>query len=456
MRCATRPRPGGVHGHARRFVWLAVGVLGCGLEPAQGQVPPARKPATVEEAAQVLDLETFPLLDGADEPGERRMASLFYQAKGEVRKAYDFQKQALVAKGWKELPDPYVTDESASGTFTKDGFVTSVSVSPGDARKPGTVQVMIAQHGNLDLAKLPVPPDAKPLYAGPATALFVTGTSRDDAAKATRERLIAQGWQPYGTAGDSLIFKQNALRLNAMISTAPAQGGKTMIQYSSELMSADLPAPRDAVQVHYADSTKGLEFDARASSAELADFYRDVLGQAGWKPTTENPVKTGAHEVLIFRNPRQDILTLEFSPVEDVLRGTLRHQSASEVAQQERRAREALVRKQAAAQPNPAAKPTVTLRLPAEARNVKAAEDDIEFTLATGKAKAAVETLCAQLREAGWKEDAASLQGIAGAVSLSKKGTGILTIIYTDTGLMPAEIHITAFGAVIERKAGAK
>ena len=33
-------------------------------------------------------------------------------------------------------------------------------------------------------------------------------------------------WQPYGKAGDTLFFKQNAVRLAARIAAAPAQGGQ--------------------------------------------------------------------------------------------------------------------------------------------------------------------------------------------------------------------------------------
>jgi hypothetical protein len=138
---------------------------------AQEQDATARRPATVDEAAKVLDLSTIPLLQGANAPAHRRSAELFYEGKADVKKAYEFHKQTLLAKGWKELPGSNVAADSAFGTFAKDGFATSMSVFPGDAKKPGTVKVLISQHGNVDLAKLPVPPDAKLVYAGPAVAM---------------------------------------------------------------------------------------------------------------------------------------------------------------------------------------------------------------------------------------------------------------------------------------------
>src|SRR5262245_30201771 len=123
-------RPSWSHRKTRLWAWLVLGTL-CGtLAPAFGQDAGSRKPATVEEAAKILDLETLPLLEGAENPGRRRMANLFYEAKGEVKKAYEVQKKTLVSKGWKELPGSYISDESASGTFGRDGFVVSVSTFP--------------------------------------------------------------------------------------------------------------------------------------------------------------------------------------------------------------------------------------------------------------------------------------------------------------------------------------
>src|SRR5205085_8899049 len=102
-----------------------------GLDPAKDNV--VRTPATVEEAAQVLDLRTFPLLPGVKEPPPRVVASLFYMAKGEVKAAYEFLRKELLKRDFKELAQVYasVTEQSASGQFTRDGFHVSLSVSPG-------------------------------------------------------------------------------------------------------------------------------------------------------------------------------------------------------------------------------------------------------------------------------------------------------------------------------------
>ena len=89
-----------------------------------------KTPATVEQAARILDLSTFPLPNGAKPPGSRQMANLSYVTTGDVKTAFEFNRKALLAQGWKELPNSSVTDQSASAIFSRSGFVLSISVSP--------------------------------------------------------------------------------------------------------------------------------------------------------------------------------------------------------------------------------------------------------------------------------------------------------------------------------------
>ena len=96
-----------------------------------------KTPATVEQAARVLDLSTFPLMDGAKSLESRHVANLFYVAPGDLKKALEFNRKALVAQGWKELPNSSVTDQSASAMFSRNGFVVFVSVTPNGDRRVG-------------------------------------------------------------------------------------------------------------------------------------------------------------------------------------------------------------------------------------------------------------------------------------------------------------------------------
>jgi len=121
--------------------WLP---LGCGAKNQAADdttsADAIKTPATVEQAARILDLSIFPIMDGAKRPESRQVANLFYLATGDVKMAFEFNRKALVAQGWKELPNSSVTDQSASAMFSRNGFVVFVSVTPsGD----GSLQVRL-------------------------------------------------------------------------------------------------------------------------------------------------------------------------------------------------------------------------------------------------------------------------------------------------------------------------
>jgi hypothetical protein len=316
----------------------------------------------------------------------------------------------------------------------------------------------LRNHGNVDLSKLPVPPDAKLLYSFPATTAYVTEMPVKETSEALRKLLTAQGWEPYGTAGDSLFFKKNAVRLSAWSVVAPAQGGKTVIQLSSELLSADLPAPPALLDASYADTTKALSLDVDMTPEALAAFYREALGKAGWKPTTAKPVNVDFRQMWIFRNESKDIATLMMHKVDGKLRANLEHQTGAELAESMKRAEaeEAKRKAESARYAKLAAEAarkrlvTVAIALPAGAKDVERTRDRLEFKLAPGKARAAVQRIQADLLKIGWKQEAASLQSMAGTAMLGKKGGGSLTIVFVDTGLQDAEVTISTIGAEFE------
>jgi hypothetical protein len=142
---------------------------------------------------------------------------------------------------------------------------------------------------------------------------------------------------------------------------------------------------------------------------------------------------------------------------------SVRFQSAGEIAELDRKRKEAAPQLRAAAEAKAAQEakeaaelaeknkvPKVAVTLPADAKVVKQTEDSIKFTVGKGKAKAAVESLRKQFREAGWKENVASVTGRSGMVSVSKEDGPSATITYTDTGFMPTELSVSAFRAELE------
>ncbi len=69
-------------------VCALVCLFGCGAKKGTAESTTSadaiKTPATVEQAAQVLDLSTFPLMDGAKPLESRQVAYLFYLATGDV------------------------------------------------------------------------------------------------------------------------------------------------------------------------------------------------------------------------------------------------------------------------------------------------------------------------------------------------------------------------------------
>jgi len=448
------------------FVVCVIGCLfGCGSKNQAADdttsADAIKTPATVEQAAKVLDLSTFPLMDGAKPLESPQVAFLFYLATGDVKTAFEFNRKALVGQGWKELPNSSVTDQSASGMFSRSGFVVFVSVTPnGD----GSLHIRLQNQGNVKPGKLPVPANAKPVYVGDSTAMYSTEATVAATADACRNLFVAQGWVPYGDAGDSAVFKQNANLVTATVSSAPAQGGKTMIQYSNQLISADIPAPQGVDDLRYGDEPPELTFGTTQNQDAIVDFYRKTLAAAGWKSTMDKLVDVDEKPTMIFRNPAKAMLTLSLSGARGGNLGvSVRFQSAAEIAERDLKRKEAAPKLRAAAEAKAAQEakeaaelaeknkvPKVAVTLPADAKVVKQTNDSIKFTVGKGKAKAAVESFRTQFRDAGWKEDVASLERMAGTLLFSKGDGQRVNITYSDTGFMPTEVSLSAMRVEFE------
>ncbi len=418
-------------------------VIATDMRAAEKAAP--QTPASVADALKVFDPEKFPVPEGA-EINHRSVGGVSYRAGGKVQPLFELNQRALAKLNWKELPNSYLSDMACSGTFSQAGFLLTLSTSPVG---PEDVLISLQNHGNVDLKKLPIPPGTKPFYGLPTNESYLTEADRDQTAAAVAKLLQAQGWTPYGSAGDLLYFKQRAVRLGANIATAPAQGNKTVITYMSEQLSADIPAPPETIGLQYSDATKRLFFDIAADEPTVHKFYNAGLEKDGWKPTLEKPLKIGFKGTVIYRNPAKDMLTLEMSEFEGKLRVELIHQSAAEVEAVEARIQAELEAKKKAAKMQRPKPGTLKVSLPKEAENIEREAAEIKFTIAGGKAKLFAESLRKQLKADGWKEKTSMLDAMFGLVML-EQGKQQLQIMYVDTGIMPAEVTLSGDGVELE------
>lgn len=456
----------------------------------------AKVAATVEEAVKVLDLRTIALPDGAVVEGVRTVGMANYELKADPKKAFQIQQQQLVKLGWKELPGSMAEATYGTGQFQKSNFVVSVSTT--ESGKPGLSRVSIINFGNLRPGKLPVVKGAKSLFTNEATAMYVTDAKVADAAQATRKLLLDAGWEPFGSNSspdnEMLTFKRNAVQVSAFIGVAPAQGGKTSIMLSTLQLSADIPAPTNAEQLHYVDMQKTLRFESPDEYADIAKFYHQALGKRGWKPTTENLI-TGTDNfkrpigTQVFRNAAKEMITLDLQTRGDKAEVKLTHLTAEEFAAAEQRAKEAaqklVAEREKAAAKTPAKKPMPTddtpsiediankaiadalggkgtkaakggkdkvgIPIPDKAKKVSQTGDNVlQIKVAAGKGQAAAEFIRDQLVAAEWKvDDDADIDDTSGNVTF-KKGSQQITLSFVDTGFADVNLMVIGIGAKLE------
>jgi len=237
-----------------------------------------------------------------------------------------------------------------------------------------------------------------------------------------------------------------------------------MIQYSNQLISADIPAPQGVEDLRYGDEPPELTFGTTQNQDAIVVFYRKTLAAAGWKSTMDKLVDVDEKPTMIFRNPAEDMLTLSLSGARGGNLGvSVRFQSGAEIAERDRKRKEAAPKLRAAAEAKAAQEvkeaaelaernkvPKVAVTLPTDAKDVKQTNDSIKFVVGKGKAKAAVEALRKQFRDVGWKEDVASLERMAGTLLFSKGDGQRVNITYSDTGFMPSEVSVSAMRVEFE------
>lgn len=421
--------------------------------PAAVPAPKVAEPATPEEAARVLDLRTFPRMEDAKLGGHLTLGLLMYDAKATPKAAFEFQQREFTKRGFKELPGGYRSAMTNTGTFTKDGFFVAVSSyeNSGDPQKAGLASVTLVNHGNVAVEKLPVPPGVKPFHPQPTEASYTTDAKVAETAAACRKLLLAAGWEPYGEAGEEMqYFKRNAVKLQSWVSSTPAEGGKTLIRYDTELLTVDLPVPPDAGDPRYTDYQKTLRFAAPQDQTDaIFTFYQQRLTKLGWKATTEKPVSDDRKTFLVFRNPQKEILWLDLERYTDSVQVTLRHQTAAELAEDERLAdARAAAEKLAEAKRN--MKVNVAIPLPAKAANLEKTEASLfEFTLPTGSGPATLTAFREHFRKEGWTEEkGAEFMKNTGSLDFTK-GEARLGFSYFDVGFGDVEIRVSASRNVI-------
>ena len=254
--------------------------------------PAARKPASLQDATQILNLAELPAPPGA-EFSERSAADAMVNVPLKLADAFQFYVDALTKRGWKEETEGnyrQVAEQYAQTMFAKDDFQVSLFASPaGD--KGDSSQVMLRNLGNVDTRALPAPAGSQVLYGSPGSTIYTTDLSVLKAAEACRADLIKAGWLEYGPVASAradndeqqfLTFRQGGIELSVMVNLAPAQGNKTSIHYGCTLLDGELPWPADAQAVEFDAGRMYLAFKSPQDLKQLVDYYQKQLAEMAW------------------------------------------------------------------------------------------------------------------------------------------------------------------------------
>lgn len=277
--------------------------------------PPAvaaqEQPTTVQAAAQRLDLRTFLSADelqAIQSAGEPTVGALNYQTDASVTDVVSLYRTRLTKLGWQELTDQGAEATGYAVSYFNNGTY-GLNLSASDMG--GQTMVSVNQSGNIDLRHLPQTADAELSLAAPNTLLYFSADSVADVADFTRQGLTDQGWQLYtrpNSAGADvpdrrdMTFKQNGLNLTVAISAAPAQAGKTAVQYSLNLLRQDLPTPAELDNLQLDDSEPYLSYQTDLAPTDLTDFYLTQMTDLGWQEMADSAFDSAEQTTRFFAN----------------------------------------------------------------------------------------------------------------------------------------------------------
>jgi hypothetical protein len=268
-------RLGACRTRSRRILFvlaLALTLPGCEKSDTSDKSGAPPTPASLKEVLGVIDLRTFPVMEGAINIHKSPVGTHFSipQAdKGKVVQAVEFYRANLAEAGWKPATDPKlwkVYEEGAQLVFVKQDFMLYASI--GISRGDGNMNAGLFHLGNLDARRLPRVAGAEVINALPERIIYRTDAKPDAVKEFLRAELKKQGWMefrqplPSGVsrpANDrSLSFLNRAAAIDIFLTP---QEGKTGVNASVRVLEDQLPVMPDA---------EGLEFDR----SPLTLFYR--------------------------------------------------------------------------------------------------------------------------------------------------------------------------------------
>lgn len=268
----------------------------------------ATEPPTVYEISKAIDLRKWPRLEVV-KSYDQQVGSMYYVAKSDLETASSFYEKLFTDAGWKpsqEMGGKIVNEFSSQMSLEKDGYLAFFSLS-NDEENPGQINITLQTFPNIDARKLPRPEGCESVYDSQNSSMLVTEAPVKEVAAAIRDLVNEAGWTEHNYMQSStpemavVNFVKNGVDLLAYISVAPAQGGKTSVQYAFTIMAHDVPIPPSAKDVNLTSSSPELQCLAPQDMEATAKFYHDAYAEVGYE-AVDRLSRTGDEEsALVFQ-----------------------------------------------------------------------------------------------------------------------------------------------------------
>ncbi len=288
---------------------------------ALDSVAPGRlnAPASLHEAAKVIDFRTFPALKRDEFVQQSATKFVYTLAQPDLSKDMQFYRDKFTAAGWKIDYDK-VDPKLSFGTFrcSKQGFVVDVTIfqNPGNKK----MQVSLENQGNVDARAIPRPAGADVTQAQSNVAIFRTGSKPAEVARFLRTELKRLGWReavnpdmPADEEQDDsgyVSFIQRGVHIGANMQV---KDGKTEVMYDAGLLQVGVPIMPDAKgRIEHCEAPYlHLGYATPSPPNAVLEFYRKELPALGWslRPGT-GKIENGKAKAA-FDGPDKKALRLE-------------------------------------------------------------------------------------------------------------------------------------------------
>lgn len=288
--------------------------------PASAAPRPPANPATLQEAAETIDLRTFPAPEH-EEVLHRLVARAGYRlSKPDFAKDAAFYRDKLEGAGWKQISEDINTEKGyAAARYTKDGYQVAVDIikDPNNGR----INAFIENQGNVDAGTLPRIAGAVPGQAFFTWANYSVDAGKDDVIAFVLKELRGAGWRrvvvPSSAPVDDddaeawLQFVQNGTRLSVHIAK---RDSSTEMTYSTSLCKYELPpllAPTTASIQWMDEPLLHCFYATKSSPEEVLQFYRRELPARGWAVAGDSKTLSGGEIRVALQGPDKEPMRLD-------------------------------------------------------------------------------------------------------------------------------------------------